>query len=163
MAKNRFQISHEGDLIQLFWQRGQTTPRSAPSVRFEHPFDAEALAELRWYLEEYLRFPYGLEPEKAKQTEQKFQAWGQQLFELVFPRTTKAWDFFQQATREGLAQCELNVSSDDPAILNLPWELLYSSDYQFLAPSLAGIYRSLNGCAVCAELSELSQFTEGNS
>jgi tetratricopeptide (TPR) repeat protein len=126
-------------------------------VQFEHPFNVEALTELRWYLEEYLRFPYGLEPEKAKQTEQKFQIWGQQLFELVFPRTTKAWDFFQEATREGLDQCELNVSSDDPTVLNLPWELLYCPDYQFLAPSLAGVYRSLNGYAVRAELPELPQ------
>lgn len=157
MAKNRLLVSHEGSSIQLFRQRGQSVPRSAPSVTFQHPFDTEALTELRWYLEEYLRFPYGLEQEKAKRTEQKFQVWGQQLFELVFPRTTKAWDFFQEATREGLDQCELSISSDDPAVLNLPWELLYSPDYQFLALSLAGMYRSLNGYAVRAEMPDLPQ------
>lgn len=96
MTKNWLQIRHDRDSIQLVWQRGQSIPRSAPSIPFDHPFDTETLAELRWYLEDYLRFPYGLEPEKAKQTEQKFQIWGQQLFELVFPRTTKAWDFFRK-------------------------------------------------------------------
>ncbi|MGB3515826.1 MAG: tetratricopeptide repeat protein [Elainellaceae cyanobacterium] len=157
MAKNRLIINHFEGSIQLTWLRGQAAPRSAPQVLLEHPFNEKVIAELRWYLEEYLRFPYGLEPEKAKKTEQKFQDWGQQLFELVFPRTTKAWDFFQEATREGLDQCELSISSDDPAILNLPWELLYNSDYQFLAPSLSGMYRSLNEYAVRAEMPNLPQ------
>ena len=37
-------------------------------------------------------------------------------------------------------------------MLNLPWELLYSPDYQFLAPSLAGMYRSLSSQGVKAPL-----------
>jgi hypothetical protein len=57
MARNCLLINHEGDSIQLFWQRGQTNPRSAPAITFTHPFDKQALADLRWYLEEYLRFP----------------------------------------------------------------------------------------------------------
>ncbi|MBU7586503.1 MAG: CHAT domain-containing protein [Nostoc sp. TH1S01] len=157
MAQNWLRITHQDDKIQLSWQREQSVPRSAPPVTFEHPFDEQTLTELRWYLEEYLPFPYGIFPEQAEKIEQKFQEWGQQLFELVFPRTTKAWDFFQEATREGLDKCEINISSDDPKVLNLPWELLYTPDYQFLAPSLQGMYRSLNGYAVRSHLQELPQ------
>lgn len=131
--------------------------RFAPAVPFEHPFNEETLGELRWYLEEYLRFPYGIEPEKAAKVEQKFQVWGQQLFELVFRGSEKAREFFQEATRERLEYCEIGITSDDPNVLNLPWELLYSPDYQFLAPSLAGMYRSLNNFAVRAELEALPQ------
>jgi len=54
MVKHRLQVSHDQDSIQLFWQRCQTMPRSAPPIQFSHPFDATALAELRWYLEDYL-------------------------------------------------------------------------------------------------------------
>jgi len=75
----------------------------------------------------------------------------------VFPRSSKAWDFFQEATREGLDKCEVNICSDAPAVLNLPWELLYSPDYQFLAPSLFGMYRSLSGYAVRAEMGQMPQ------
>ncbi|MBD2299509.1 tetratricopeptide repeat protein [Nostoc sp. FACHB-190] len=157
MAQNWLRITHQEDKIQLSWQREQSAPRSASPVTFEHPFNEQTLTELRWYLEEYLPFPYGIFPEQAQKIEQKFQAWGQQLFELVFPRTTKAWDFFQEATREGLDKCEINISSDDPKVLNLPWELLYTPDYQFLAPSLRGMYRSLNGYAVRSPLQELPQ------
>ncbi|MEO1376169.1 MAG: CHAT domain-containing protein [Cyanobacteria bacterium J06635_10] len=157
MARNWLRITHQDDNIQLSWQRGLSAPRSAPPVLFEHPFDEETLKDLRWYLEQFLDFPYGIFLDKAKKIEQKFQEWGEQLFKLVFPRTTKAWDFFQEATREGLDNCEINISSDDPTVLNLPWELLYSPDYQFLAPSLAGMYRSLSGHAVRAEMGQLSQ------
>jgi hypothetical protein len=84
MARNCLRINHEGDSIQLFWQRGQFLPRPAPSVTFTHPFDEQALTDLRWYLEEYLRFPYGIYPDNAAKIEQKFQDWGEQLFELIF-------------------------------------------------------------------------------
>jgi len=158
MARNYLRINHEGDSIQLSWQRGQSNPRPAPSVTFTHPFDEQALADLRWYLEEYLRWPYGLAPDNAAKIEQKFQDWGEQLFELVFRSSEKAREFFQAATYEGLNQCELVITSDSPEVLNLPWELLYSpSDRQFLAPSLAGMSRSLSEYAVRAEMGDLPQ------
>ena len=39
MAQNRLLITHNGDTIQLSWQRGQTNPRFASPVPFQHPFD----------------------------------------------------------------------------------------------------------------------------
>ncbi|MEZ2227235.1 MAG: tetratricopeptide repeat protein [Microcoleus sp.] len=156
MAENSLRINHAGDSIQLSWQRGNSMPRSAPAVTFEHPFDSQVLADLRWYLEEYLRFPYGLEPENAQKIEQKLQAWGQQLFDLVFRSSENAREFFHEATRAGLDKCEISIVSDNPAVLNLPWELLFTPDYQFLAPLLAGMYRSLSEYAVRAELGTMS-------
>jgi hypothetical protein len=156
MARNWLRITHQGDAIQLSWQRGQAAPRSAPAVAFQHPFDKQALTDLRWYLEEYLRFPYGIYPDNAKKIEQKFEEWGEQLFELVFRSSEQTRQFFQAATFDGLDKCELVVTSDNPEVLNLPWELLYSpSDRQFLAPSLAGMSRSLSEYAVRAEMGEL--------
>ncbi|BDI20928.1 hypothetical protein ANSO36C_67300 (plasmid) [Nostoc cf. commune SO-36] len=158
MAKNCLQITHEGNSIQLSWQRGQANRRTAPAVTFEHPFDKKALEDLRWYLEEYLRFPYGLAPDNAIKIEQKLQTWGEQLFELVFRSSEQGRQFFQESTREGLRECELVIASDNPEVLNLPWELLYSpTDRQFLAPSLAGMSRSLSDYAIRAEMGELPQ------
>lgn len=156
MARNWLRVNHVANTIQLSWQRGQSSPRSAPEVPFQHPFDEQALIDLRWYLEQYLRFPYGLEPQKAQQIEEKLQAWGQQLFDIIFRSSEEARTFFQEATREGLDRCELSIISDEPEILNLPWELLYSPDYQFLAPLLAGTYRSLSSYAVRAEMGAMS-------
>ena len=157
MAKNRLVVNHLGDSIQLSWQRGLAAPRLAPPVTFEHPFNDKVLASLRWYLEEYLRFPYGIEPDNAAKVEQNLQVWGRALFELVFRSSEKAREFFQEATRERLEYCEIGIASDDPVFLNLPWELLYSPDYQFLAPSLAGMYRIISGGPVRAEMPPLPQ------
>ncbi|MBE9127012.1 MULTISPECIES: hypothetical protein [unclassified Coleofasciculus] len=118
MARNWLRINHEGYAIGLSWQRGQSNPRLAPAVKFEHPFqeqvgkkpDEQPLAQLRWYLEDYLRSPYGIFPDKAAKIEQKFQDWGEQLFELVFRSSEQARQFFQAATYEGLNQCELLFS-----------------------------------------------------
>ncbi|MDZ8139136.1 MAG: tetratricopeptide repeat protein [Nostoc sp. DedQUE04] len=152
MATNWLRITHQGETIQLSWQRGYENPRLAPAVSFQQPFDEENAAELRWYLEDYLQFPYGIFPDNAVKIEQKLQHWGQQLFELVFRSTEKGREFFQEATRQGLDKCELGIISDNANVLNLPWELLYSLDYQFLAPSLAGMYRSLSTQGVKAPL-----------
>ncbi|MEH2272565.1 MAG: tetratricopeptide repeat protein [Nostoc sp.] len=152
MAQNWLRITHQNDKIQLSWQRGYESPRFASEVAFQQPFDEENAAELRWYLEDYLKFPYGIFPDNAVKIEQKLQHWGQQLFELVFRSTEKGREFFQEATREGLDNCELGIISDNAEVLNLPWELLYSPDYQFLAPSLAGMYRSLSSQGVKAPL-----------
>ncbi|MHC5734318.1 tetratricopeptide repeat protein [Nostoc sp.] len=152
MAQNWLRITHQNDKIQLSWQRGYESPRFASEVAFQQPFDEENAAELRWYLEDYLKFPYGIFPDNAVKIEQKLQHWGQQLFELVFRSTEKGREFFQEATREGLDNCELSIISDNAEVLNLPWELLYSPDYQFLAPSLAGMYRSLSSQGVKAPL-----------
>ncbi|NJN13732.1 MAG: CHAT domain-containing protein, partial [Richelia sp. RM1_1_1] len=158
MAKNCLRVIHQVETIQLSWQRGQSAPRFASAVTFKHPFDKQALIDLRWYLEEYLRFPYGIFPDNAAKIEQKLQAWGEQLFNLVFRSSEKAREFFQAATYDGLHNCELAIASDDFAILNLPWELLYSpSDRQFLAPSLAGMSRSLSDYAVRGEIPILPQ------
>ena len=154
---NRLTVNHTGNQIQLFWQRGNSVARATEPVNFSHPFNTEVLAEIRWYLEEYLAFPYGIEPDKASALEQKLQGWGEALFNLIFCSNEKGRQFFQEATRDGLQQCELGISSEDPQLLNLPWELLYCSDYQFLAPSLAGIYRSLESFAVRADMKPLPQ------
>ncbi|UKP00070.1 CHAT domain-containing protein [Nostoc sp. UHCC 0870] len=152
MVRNWLRITYHSETIQLSWQRGYETQRLAPQVPFHQPFDQEKLTDLRWYLEEYLTFPYGIFPDNAAKIEQQLQHWGQELFELVFRSTEKGKEFFQEATREGLDNCELGIISDNANVLNLPWELLYSPDYQFLAPSLAGMYRSLSSQGVRAAL-----------
>ncbi|MDY7021357.1 MAG: tetratricopeptide repeat protein, partial [Cyanobacteriota bacterium] len=155
MTKHWLRVIHQDETIRLSWQRGQATPRMTDPVSFQHPFDQQALTDIRWYLEEYLRFPYGIYPDQATQIENQFQVWGKQLFELIFRSTERGRDFFQEATRAGLDDCELGIISDNPTVLNLPWELLYSPDDLFLAPKLAGIYRSLSDFKVRAELPEL--------
>jgi tetratricopeptide (TPR) repeat protein len=155
MTKHRLRIEVKDGNVNVAWRQGNAEDRSSTPVPFAHPFDEVALTDLRWYLEEYLSYPYGLEPEKAKKIEGQMQTWGQALFGVVFDTDAKSRQFFQAAVASGLDNCNLSIVCDEPSILNLPWELLYTADEGYLAPSLGGMYRSLSGQGVKDEWPEL--------
>jgi tetratricopeptide (TPR) repeat protein len=133
--------------VQVAWQRENEDSRVYEyPIPFTDPLSVEDRKELRWYLEEYLMFPYGAERNRARAVERKMDEWGESLFNQVFVKGDKDPDpraFYQEAVREGLEQCELCVSSDDSDFLNIPWELIKdpTAGRGYLAPSLAGYYR----------------------
>ncbi len=143
--------------IEVGWRRGNEIPRHHSPLPFDDPLSPDDRRELRWYLEEYLQFPYGAEESHARRVEDKMAEWGEALFSQVFPKVEKDPDprsFYQEAVREGQEQCELCVSSEDTEFLNIPWELVRdpTPGRGYLAPSLAGLYRQRSGQAVQAPL-----------
>jgi len=135
--------------VQVSW-RIRDRSRHCPVVPFADPLTTEDRAELRWYLEDFLSFPYGAERWKAAQVEDNMARWGDALFGQVFPKQAQDPDpraFYQEAVREGLDHCELSIVSDDPEFLNIPWELLRdpTPGRDYLALSLAGLYRQRSG------------------
>ncbi|MBM3242123.1 hypothetical protein FJZ31_38115 [Candidatus Poribacteria bacterium] len=55
--------------IQVSWQRGNAIARSYPRpIQFTDPLNVKDRSELRWYLEDYLTFPYGAESFMADAT-----------------------------------------------------------------------------------------------
>lgn len=148
----------EAGKIQVQWQKKDVAePETYPQLTpFQDPLSPSDNHELRWYLEEYLCFPYGAERNRAQAVEEKMAFWGRSLFEQVFVKTDSDPDprgYYQEAVRAGFDNCELCVTSADAAFLNVPWELLYdpTPGRGYLAPSLAGLYRFLPGRAVMAE------------
>ena len=114
--------------IQVAWHCGNQLPRhySAP-VPFKDPLSAADRKELRWYLEEYLDFPYGAERNRAEKVEARMDEWGESLYAQVFASgdvENNPHPFYHEAVREGLEQCELCIASEKPEFLNIPWELL---------------------------------------
>lgn len=137
---NRIQVTVRAGLVEYSWQNGsRATPRTTPRVSFDHPFNNETIGEVRWYLEEYLKFPYGSQIERAERVKENMKEWGSKLYNSVFAGSDNARAFFQEAKREGLDNCELSISGDDPGVLKIPWELLHIPHHVFLAPSLGGI------------------------
>ena len=143
-----------GGQVMVAWQRGSMAPRyTREPIVLQNPLADEDRKELRWYLEEFLQFPYGAMPWQAKQVENKMAVWGESLFSQLFAK--KEYDpdprsLYQEAVREGLDNCELCISSDDTAFLNIPWELLRdpTPGRGYLAPSLGGIYRQRSGHSI---------------
>ena len=77
----------------------------------EPPLDDEALERLRWYLEDYLRAPYGVYEDRGRAVAEGLAGWGEALFDSAFVRDIGA-------------PREIVIRSASPALLALPWELL---------------------------------------
>ena len=104
------------------------------------PLDETALADLRWYLEEYLRAPFGAWEDRGPRIEKQLASWGEAIFGSVF-RVGPARDAYQRAREQDLA---LVVRSASPALLGLPWELMRDPAGP-AALNLAGFSRTLTG------------------
>ena len=78
-------------------------------------------------------------------------AWGQALFGQIFVGDARTGSnpqiFYHEAVREGLEGCQLCITSEAPAFLNIPWELLRdpTPGRGYLAPSLGGLFRQRVG------------------
>ncbi|WP_189841437.1 CHAT domain-containing tetratricopeptide repeat protein [Streptomyces umbrinus] len=86
------------------------------------PLDGPALEELRWYLEDYLRAPFGVYGERGPRVEAQFPKWGAQVFEAVFG-SGPARDAYTRARARG-GPVEIVVRSGTAQHLGLPWELM---------------------------------------
>jgi tetratricopeptide (TPR) repeat protein len=102
------------------------------------PLDADALEDLRWYLEDYLLAPFGVWEDRGPAVARKLAGWGEQVFGLVFG-SGPGRDAYQRARDRGL---EVVVRSAEPGLLGLPWELMRDGAGP-VALGAGGISRSL--------------------
>ncbi len=117
--------------VRLYDPEGLLADADAPPVEFEAPLGGKDLRELRWYLEEYWRWPSEIDRERAAKLEQRLTSWGQKLFASVFQGTEaiRLWQrFWDQQERPRL----LTIDSTKPVVLRLPWELLADPQKGFL-------------------------------
>ena len=80
-------------------------------------------AELRWYLEEFLDYPFPPVTDRAEHVQDALRGWGEQAFTALFG-TGSGRDFYHDAYREGLENLDLRIASDHPGVLAWPWEAL---------------------------------------
>ena len=61
------------------------------------PLDDKILEELRWYLEQYPRWPVGPDVERAERIKAQLAGWGRELFNAVFASTEaiRVWTQFR--------------------------------------------------------------------
>jgi hypothetical protein len=113
-------------------------PEEVSRAPLAWPLDADALEDLRWYLEDYLLAPYGVWEERGPAIREKLAGWGDLVFGSVFGGGP-ARDAYQRARDRGL---EVLFRSADPGLLGLPWELMRDGTGP-VATGAGGISRSL--------------------
>jgi tetratricopeptide (TPR) repeat protein len=104
----------------------------------EWPLTGEDLEGLRWYLEDYLKAPFGVWEDRGPGIQARLDGWGEAVFGSVFG-PDPARDAYQRARDRGL---EVVFRSDAPGWLGLPWELMRDGAGP-VALGAGGISRSL--------------------
>ena len=96
------------------WPEGGL-PETVSRERLQWPLDEGALEDLRWYLEDYLRAPFGVWEERGPRIEGRLARWGEAVFGSVFGsgpagmptrgRGTGSWSWCSGPRRRGCWGC----------------------------------------------------------
>ena len=102
---------------------------------------ANLMSELRWYLEEFGTHPFRPNTRRAARVQEALELWGSNAYRALF-HGGDAQTWMTDAKRSA-AGVELEISSDDPAVLSWPWEAMLD-DHRGLVANHARIRRRLN-------------------
>jgi tetratricopeptide (TPR) repeat protein len=100
---------------------GKSMPPVVIPSPYEFPVDgrpnSNLMVELRWYLEDFLHYPFDPEIDHADRVLDALSTWGKLSFNSLFDRRDAgAW----------LTDSEsIQIRSDDPRLLSWPWEALF--------------------------------------
>src|SRR6266568_960460 len=89
------------------------------------PLTDEERESLRWYLEEYWKWPYEQFLKRGRQVEDLLADLGKRLYANVFKSSQagailQAWRLYPE-----VQQRRISLLSDVPKVLSMPWELLH--------------------------------------
>jgi tetratricopeptide (TPR) repeat protein len=132
--------------VQRLLDGKATAPAEVPSPHgypIEDRPESDLTAELRWYLEDFLQYPFHPSTERAGHVLSGLKAWGQEAFTALFGGA-KAGRWLAGALDGGPDRVSVDIVSDDPAVLGWPWEALDDPERGPLA-QLAQVGRRLNG------------------
>jgi tetratricopeptide (TPR) repeat protein/tRNA A37 threonylcarbamoyladenosine biosynthesis protein TsaE len=107
------------------WLEGEV-PRDIGSVELRWPLAAEDGESLRWYVEDFLRAPFGVYEEQGPRIEGSLRGWGEQIFGALFGEDPVRDAFVAARTAAAASRRGLEVvfQSSEPGWLGLPWELM---------------------------------------
>jgi len=89
------------------------------------PLTPQEREDLRWYLEEYPKWPFEGFLERGRWVEQRLPVIGRRLYRAVFG-SSGARQIMQAWQKHPGQGRQINIISDLPRVLSLPWELLHT-------------------------------------
>ncbi len=69
------------------WLDGELPSVVGEPVELAWPLTGDELEDLRWYLEDYLRAPFGVYEQRGPQVAGRLAEWGQRMFSVLFSGT----------------------------------------------------------------------------
>lgn len=119
---------------------GKALPAIAVPSPYGFPVEAyprsSHIGELRWYLEEFLDYPFSPHTIHAEHVLDALKSWGTAAFVALFDRRDAA---------EWLANSDsLHIRADDAVILSWPWEALYDAQFGAFLAHHKRVERRLN-------------------
>ena len=111
-GRHRVQLDLDGDGL----------PQSAVA-EFAFALVDQDREDLRWYLEDYLKYPVDPAPRIAARVQERMAEVGRELFSAIFDSDSGARALWADASRD-LAGTRVEVVSEVDAATALPWELL---------------------------------------
>ncbi|MBX9634451.1 MAG: CHAT domain-containing protein, partial [Magnetospirillum sp.] len=140
---NRLIVQERNGQVTVQWCPADRGPEpECASEPFTAPLPPEQREDLRWYLEDYLRAPYGAWDDRGKAIRAQLSQWGEALFNTLFGPGKPGRDAYRDAYRQR-HDCEIVFRSNCPAFLGLPWELMKDPEIPTpLALDFAGFSRS---------------------
>ena len=126
---NKLAVVHNANnnTIQVQLTYYDETSTSAP-VEFKPPVTQEDRSDLRWYLEDYLRFPIG-KSLRAQKVESRMTEVGKEIFEAIFSGR-EARDYYVLVRNKGFNFFDFEISYESANARNVPWELLYDPEFK---------------------------------
>jgi tetratricopeptide (TPR) repeat protein len=120
-------LGTDGRVSVSVWREGELPDLVGDPANLVLPLDGDALEDLRWYLEDYLRAPFGVYGDRGLQVADRLPSWGTRLFEAIFGGSGPARDAYVRARARG-GSLEVVFRSGAAELLGLPWELMRDPD-----------------------------------
>lgn len=144
---DRLLLDLNPDEVSVRLWRGDGTSAVVGRSSWSWPLRSGDLEDLRWYLEDYLRVPFGVYEDRGAAIQARLAGWGEQIFDGALG-TGAARDVYARAQESG-RPVEVVFRSDSPHVLALPWELMTDPVRGIpLALDGGGMSRSLNQVGV---------------
>ena len=109
----RVDVSLEGDHI----------PRKTAKADVDFILTPYEQEEIRWYVEDFLLFPFDPAPERAKRVEKRLSEIGVQLFNAIFTANDDVRDMWA-TIRENLDDTRVEIVTGVAEATSIPWELI---------------------------------------
>ena len=96
-------LGGDGQAVVFLWP-DSGLPEEVSRAPLTWPLDADALEDLRWYLEDYLLAPFGVWEDRGPAVRDKLSGWGDAVFGSVFGGGA-ARDAYQRARDRAWRWC----------------------------------------------------------